>query len=166
MHYSTPASILATLNSTPAALDTLLSRISTNDWSQRPAENEWSVTEIACHLRDVDRDVNIPRMQLVAYGENPFVPGIETDVWSKERDYFNQNGKSALADFIEGRTELVQMLAKLDEQSWKFPARHAIFGPTQLVELAGFVSTHDRTHVHQVVETIKQINNGRSSVIQ
>jgi hypothetical protein len=96
-------------------------------------------------------------MKLVASGENPFVPGIETDVWAKERDYFHQDGKSALNDFIECRTELVQLLGNLDEQIWKYPARHAIFGPTQLVELAGFVSTHDRTHVHQVVETAKQI---------
>jgi FMN phosphatase YigB (HAD superfamily) len=156
MHFSTPGAILATLKSTPAALDTLLSTKKASDWIQRPDENEWSLTEISCHLRDVDRDVNLPRMKRVASGENPFVPGIETDVWSVERDYIHQNGSEALTTFINGRTELVQLLEKLDEQSWKLPARHAIFGPTQLVELAGFIATHDRTHLHQTVETIRR----------
>ena len=33
----------------------------TVDWSRRPAEGEWSLTEIACHLRDVEREVHQAR---------------------------------------------------------------------------------------------------------
>jgi len=157
MHFSTPASILATLKSTPAALDSLTSKLTTDQWRQRPADNEWSLTELTCHLRDVDIEVNLPRMQRVSSGENPFVPGIVTDVWAEERDYYHQDGIEALASFIQARTELVALLDRLDEESWKLPARHTIFGPTQLVELTGFISTHDRTHVHQATETIKRL---------
>lgn len=157
MLFSTPASVLAILKSTPAALDTLTRKLNADQWKQRPADNEWSLTEITCHLRDVDIEVNLPRMKRVSSGENPFVPGIVTDVWAEERDYYHQDGIEALASFIRARTELVELLDKLDDQSWKLPARHTIFGPTQLVELAAFISTHDRTHVHQASETIKRL---------
>jgi hypothetical protein len=38
---------------------------------------------------------------------------------------------------------------------WSRPARHAIFGPTTLQELAGFMAGHDRAHVQQVWKTIR-----------
>jgi FMN phosphatase YigB (HAD superfamily) len=157
MQFSTPTSIMATLKSTPAALETLTSGLTDEQWSKRPAENEWSITEIACHLRDVDREVNLPRMKRIASGENPFLPGVVTDIWADERDYIRQNGPNALASFLDARTELILLLGNLDEKSWSMPARHTIFGPTQLVELAGFISTHDRTHIHQAFETVRRI---------
>ena len=160
MQLSTPASILAILKSTPAALQTLTSDLLAAEWSCRPAENEWSLTEIACHLRDVDREVNLPRMKLVSSGQNPFLAGVVTDIWAEERDYLHQDGLNGLSVFLDTRTELVKLLGKLDEQSWRLPARHTIFGPTQLVELAGFISTHDRTHIHQSFETVRQIKKG------
>ena len=52
-------------------------------WNQRPIKNEWSITEIICHLRDVDREVNIQRIQTVLDGSNPFIPGAVTDPWVK-----------------------------------------------------------------------------------
>ncbi|HVP21326.1 MAG TPA: DinB family protein [Anaerolineaceae bacterium] len=157
MQFSTPASILAILKSTPAALQTLTANLSREEWSRRPSDNEWSLTEIACHLRDVDREVNLPRIKLVSSGQNPFIPGVVTDIWAEERDYLHQDGQNGLAFFLDTRTELIQLLGNLDEQSWKLPARHTIFGPTQLVELAGFISTHDRTHIHQAFETVRRI---------
>lgn len=157
---STPFQINALLKSTPAAFEALTSNLSDNQWRGRPNENEWAANEIACHLRDADAEVNLPRIKMISAGENPFLPGIVTDVWASERGYINQNGPAALATFVAVRSELVNLLGSFNAEGWKMPARHAIFGPTQLLELAGFITTHDRTHIHQLYDTINRHKTG------
>jgi len=48
-------------------------------------------------------------------------------------------------------------LALMDglQAEWDRPARHAIFGPTSLQELVGFMAEHDRLHVRQAFEAIR-----------
>jgi FMN phosphatase YigB (HAD superfamily) len=147
--FLTPTAILAVLKSTPAALDTLTIGFTERQWRERPEPNEWSLTEIFCHLRDVDREVNIPRLEKVIGETNPFLPGINTDTWAEERNYRDQDGPSALQEFILERTHLTARLEGLSEADWERPARHAIFGPTNLSELVSFIATHDRSHIQQ-----------------
>ena len=153
--FFTPKAILAVLKSTPAALDTLSLQLSSQQWRERPEPNEWSLTEIFCHLRDVDREVNIPRVEKVIGETNPFLAGMNTDTWAEERNYRQEDGPAALREFIAVRTRLVARLQGLDEADWQRTARHAIFGPTTLQELVGFTTTHDRTHIQQSQSTAR-----------
>jgi FMN phosphatase YigB (HAD superfamily) len=155
--FLTPGALLAVLKSTPAMLDTLCAGLDERQWRARPAPEEWSLTEIACHLRDVDGEVNTARFDKVIDGGNPFLPGIDTDTWAQERDYRQQDGPAALRQFIEVRTRLVARLEALAGRDWQQPARHAIFGPTNLQELVGFVATHDRSHVQQSLATARSL---------
>jgi FMN phosphatase YigB (HAD superfamily) len=151
MEFNTPQAILAVLKSTPAALDTLSQAFSAQQWRERPEPKEWSLTEIFCHLRDVDREVNIPRLNKVIGETNPFLVGINADTWAGERNYREQDGPAALQEFIAVRTQLIAQLEHLPDQDWLRPARHAIFGPTNLQELVSFITTHDRSHIQQIL---------------
>lgn len=149
-----PAAVLAFLKSTPAALDTFRKSLPESLWQTRPEIDEWSVGEIFCHLRDADREVNLPRLDKLLAEDNPFLPGINTDHWAEERRYIQQDGQAALQEFIAVRTELIHRLENLSAADWQQPARHAIFGPTNLMELLNFTITHDRSHVQQVHDAI------------
>jgi len=153
--FITPQAILAVLKSTPAALDTFSLQWTRQQWSERVEPNEWSLSEIICHFRDVDREVNIPRLEKVISETNPFLAGMNTDTWAEERNYQQQDGPTALREFIEARTRLVARLQSLDESDWQRTARHAIFGPTTLQELVGFITTHDRTHIQQTQKAMQ-----------
>lgn len=147
----TPAALLGVLRSTPAAFDSITRGYhSPDDWSYRPAAGEWSATEIACHLRDVDAEVNLPRYERIIRGENPFLPGVNSDLWANERDYAQRDGSAALREFMQAREDILRLLEALDESGWNQPARHAIFGPTTLLELVSFTTTHDRNHLQQL----------------
>lgn len=152
-----PAVLPALLKATPAALDTIAKRVAPRQWRERPEDGEWSLTEIFCHLRDVDREVNIPRFEKVIHENNPFVAGIDTDPWAEARGYREMDGPAALRDFIEVRSQMAAMLEALAEEEWRRTARHAIFGPTNLTELVSFVSTHDRSHIQQVIATLRKL---------
>jgi FMN phosphatase YigB (HAD superfamily) len=147
--------LLATLRSTPAALATLISSLPPQAWTRTPNPAEWCLTEIVCHLRDVELEVNLPRIRKVLSEENPFLVGEVTDVWVKERHCADQDGAQALADFTAARKQALGLLDSLGTE-WFRPARHTIFGPTTLQELIGFIAGHDRAHIQQVWKTMPE----------
>ena len=152
--YTTPSAILAILRATPAALDNLCRDLPPSDWSYHPAEEEWCLNEIVCHLRDVESQVNLPRLRKVLQEVNPFMPGMDTDAWALERNYHDQDGPRALHSFTAARLEILETLEDLPLEAWQRVARHAIFGPTSLDELVGFTTSHDRLHIQQIQRTL------------
>jgi len=152
--FETPPALLFALSSTPAALQTLSQEIPEEQWAVRPSPAEWSLTEILCHLRDVDAEVNLPRLIKVFEDDNPFLSGKDTDPWAEERQYIRQNGRQALQSFIEKRLEILKLMNSLDKNGWERPARHAIFGPTHFKELVYIINDHDRLHIRQVYALI------------
>jgi len=148
--FSNPVAILSVLRSTPAVLKIIFEELPQSDWSRRPETDEWCQTEILCHLRDVEREVNLSRISRLLSDEYPFIASIDTDRWALERDYLHQDGRQALEDFLKARVELLETLNDLPLSKWKIPARHAIFGPTTLQELMNITASHDRLHIQQL----------------
>lgn len=149
---------LAVLKSTPACLATILAEIPIQSWKQSPLEGEWCLTEILCHLRDVEKEVNLPRIKNIIQESNPFLTGIDTDAWANERQYIIQDGPLALTEFIQARLEQLKLLSSLSQADLNQPARHAIFGPTKLFELVGINASHDRVHIQQIHQILNHLN--------
>lgn len=147
--YTAPASMLAILRSTPAAFLDLSQQMEPAAWNQRPRPEEWAFTEILCHLRDVEREVNRPRLEQVLQENNPFLPGKDTDPWAVERGYIQQDSLQALHRFIAERMETVTILENIQASDWQRTARHAILGRTNLAELVNIIASHDRLHLQQ-----------------
>lgn len=152
--FSSSASLLAILRSTPAALTGLLAPLASASLRARPAADEWSVTEVLCHMRDVEREVDQPRIRQILNEESPFIPAQMPDEWAQARAYQTQDGMSALREFTSARIQTLEMLQNLAPAQWSRKARHAILGPTTLQELVGFNAEHDRLHIQQVWKTL------------
>lgn len=155
--YDTPENMLAILRATPAILDGFCRNLTGDQWKASPKKDEWCMTEIICHMRDVDEGVNLPRLRKVLQETNPFLPGEDTDPWAGERGYKLQDGRQALRQFITARVQMVETLEAMKPEDWERPARHAIFGPTRLIELANIISGHDRLHVKQAYEVLGEV---------
>jgi FMN phosphatase YigB (HAD superfamily) len=119
-------------------------------WSSCPQEEGWGPVEIACHLRDVEREITQPRLRKILSEGNPYLAPVESDSWAEQRNYRSQDGKQALRDFSSARKETTSMLRDLRPEDWKRAARHALFGPTTLAELARFFARHDLLHIDQL----------------
>jgi len=153
------SALLAILRSTPAALDGLCRPLPSGQWKLPPVPGEWNLTEVVCHLRDVEAEVNLARLEKLLERHNPFLAGQDTDRWAVERNYKQQDGRRALVDFIELRKTLIQKLESLEPQAWQRTARHSIFGPTRLLELVSIMAAHDRLHVRQARAAILATSN-------
>ncbi len=137
-----------------AAVAGLLEGLPTEaSWKLRPGPSEWSLTEILCHLRDVDVEVNLPRLSVLLESDNPFISGLDTDQWAQERNYQSQSGPRAARDFMAARKEMYVRLGALPLEAWNRRARHSLLGPTYLAEVVGWMLDHDRIHLEQLQET-------------
>jgi FMN phosphatase YigB (HAD superfamily) len=155
--YANPESMLAILRTTPGVLESFSEDLDKPTWTKNPQPGEWSFTEILCHFRDVDAEVNLPRILSVIEESNPFIPGIDSDQWAEERMYYCQSGREALKDFISSRIQLLEILDGFTPDDWTRPARHAIFGPTTLKELISISVGHDRLHIRQAFTSLGEI---------
>jgi len=160
--FSGPEALIALMLSTPAILYGILPWLSNlgqaagPDMKRRPVPREWSVTEVLCHLRDTEQEINLPRLRMLLELEEPFIPASDTDVWAVTRDYKSQDASLALSDFARARMQNVTLLRSLTNE-WKRKARHAIFGPTDLQELVRFIAEHDKLHIRQILTTLEQL---------
>jgi FMN phosphatase YigB (HAD superfamily) len=152
--YSTAHAILANLAGNAAAIDSLSRQMPPSARIKQPSPSEWSFAEIMCHLRDVEAEVNLPRIRKVIQESNPFIPGKDTDPWASERQYILQDCMEALGSFLSSRIELLSILDGLSPEDWQRPARHAILGPTHIQELMGIIASHDRLHIQQAYQVL------------
>jgi FMN phosphatase YigB (HAD superfamily) len=154
LHHSMlkPSALVASLCSIPAVLERIVSTLNEDEFVYRSDSEDWSIKEVICHLRDVEIEVNIPRIQKVLRLDNPFVAGEITDPWVIERNYAGQNGKEALQGFIKARKETINLVGDLLLE-WDRPARHSIFGSSTLLELVGVMVGHDKAHIRQIHQT-------------
>lgn len=132
-------------------------------WKARPDPAEWSFTEVICHLRDVDVEVNVPRFHSIVETDNPFMSGADTHPWAVEHDYQSQSGPEALQAFSAARQHLADFLTRQPTNVWNRTARHSLFGPTTLAEIVGWILDHDRIHLEQLQKTRRSIGLAKSA---
>ncbi len=152
-----PMVLLALLRGYLAAFLTQVEDLPAEMWDRRPAEGEWALNEIICHVRDVENEVFYPRVEAITTHHEPHLSAFDTDQWALERDYLHQSGPEALQVFVQARLRTISYLETCDLEIWARPARHAIFGPTTLAELVAISTDHDLLHLAQVRSTLKTI---------
>ncbi|MBL8088862.1 MAG: DinB family protein [Anaerolineales bacterium] len=156
-NFKSKESISAIMSATPAVLNSLLKNLDSELWSRKPSDNDWTLTELICHLRDTEREIHHMQLKLFNEKEEPFIPRPDTGVWASQRDYMHENGLTALEEFNNARLETMRIFENKSESNWTQKARHAIFGPTNFLEVSGFMAEHDRLHIQQAYDTLKKL---------
>ncbi len=152
-----PEAILARLRGDLSALHSVLPGLDETDWNRPPRKNAWAVNQILCHLRDVEREVYLPRVQTLMSVDNPHISAIDTDQWADERGYAQQSGEDAFDAFTHARLALIAKLESLIHDQWNRPARHSLLGPTNLAEIMKFAADHDVLHLAQIRSNLETI---------
>jgi len=150
--------VLGILSATPAVMNGLACGLDPSAWSYKPAPDEWSLNEIICHLRDTEREIHQMQIELFKEQNEPFIPRPDTSLWASQRDYLHEDGPLALKEFNEARRRTLEVIRQstVDPSMWERKARHAIFGPTNFLEVISFSADHDRMHIQQTWNTLKK----------
>ena len=140
--------LLQALASTPKDLQLLLGKMAETAVHQRPADDEWSVAEVLCHLIDTEHRFR-QRLRRIVREDNPTLPYIHPD----ESRYQPQASlENMLWQFEQARGETVAFLQDLSMGQWQRPAVHETLGETKLRYLVQMLVDHDINHMNQAVE--------------
>lgn len=115
----------------------------------RPVEGEWSLKEIAAHLRDAE-ELALAQFNAFVAGSSSALPAWDVDLLPQERDYQSEEIARVLASFRGMRRETTYLLWALTEADWRRSAEHPYRGPVTLGELARELAQHDLEHLWQV----------------
>lgn len=152
-------SVLGVLAATPATLNGFAHRLDQSAWAQKTTADEWCLKEIVSHLRDAEREIHQMQIELFNKQSEPFIPRPDTSVWASQRDYLHEDCIVALQEFNEARRKTLDMIKETTRESsaWNRKARHAIFGPTNFLEVIGFIAEHDRLHIQQAWNILEKL---------
>jgi hypothetical protein len=153
--FKSPDAILGVMLSTPAVLKSISCELSEEQWHHEPTRNDWALNELVCHLRDTEREIHKMQLELMLQREDSFIPRPDTSVWANEREYLHEDGIKSLREFALARLDNLEKVRNLGDEIWVRRVRHAIFGPTNFLEVMGFMADHDRMHIQQAWATLK-----------
>lgn len=115
----------------------------------RAAEGEWSLKEIAAHLRDAE-ELALAQLNAFVSGSSSPLPAWDVDLFPQERDYQSEEIAGLLASFGRLRRETTYLLWGLTEADWGRAAEHPYRGSVTLQEVARELAQHDLEHLWQV----------------
>lgn len=149
-----PAMLPPRLLGNVGALFSLLREHAPERWWMHPDPGEWSPLEVVCHLRDSESLVQRPRLERIVNEDDPFLTSPQDPPGPGEMGCETDDYCNPAEEFAAEREITVEILRALPPEAWERSARHSIFGPTTLLEMANFTSTHDRLHLQQICQTI------------
>jgi hypothetical protein len=145
-----------TLRATPARLKAALKGMPKALWLWTPAPGKWSILEIACHLRDMERDAYLARYRRLLAEEEPMLPDVDGDVYALERDYRAQKPAEVLREWTRLRRESLRLLAGVKAAQWSRRGTHQTAGPLTVADLLRRHAVgNDEAHLTQI-EGIKR----------
>jgi hypothetical protein len=148
--------ILTNLKSLPNELDDLLKGLDEDTLRWRPIPNKWSVKEIMCHLRDMERLAYLARYRRILTEENPFLQSVDQDQLAVESDYMNQDAGAALDEFKRLRWDTIKTLEGAPVESWSRSGTHSSDGPMTLEQLVvRQIKGNDLNHLVQMKDIVR-----------
>lgn len=142
-----PRAVLARLRGHLAALLHFVGEEMGSVWLERPTPREWAPVEIMCYLRDREQEAHQPGLRNLLAEESPFIPAADSHSWAEERDYLQQDPRSALEAFVATRQQTIRRLSGLSDEDWSRPARHALHGPVTLASWLDLATDHELNHL-------------------
>ncbi len=144
--------VLAELRGNIGALYGLLAEVKDQQWHMRPEPAEWTIVQILCHLLERETEEQLPRIQRIVAEDSPFI--VAPMPTSASIEPCSESGWQVAESFAAARARTLSYLGELAVMDWQRSARHSIFGPTTLIEMAHFTAQHDRLHLNQLCQTL------------
>ena len=143
------------LRSLPNEIEDLIRDLDDETLRWSPIPGKWSVTELICHLRDVERLAFLERYQRLLAEETPVFHELDQNQMAIVGDYKNQDGRSVHADFRRLREQTVAMLEAARADQWERSGIHERLGPINIEGLVMLQKNHDLNHLLQMKDIVR-----------
>ena len=140
----------------PAFLEAAIHEAGDENLGARPSDDEFSLTEHACHLRDLEREGYLVRVRRILAEDSPELEGFDGTAVARDRDYPAQDPRAAARDFAAARRELLALLLNLEAEAYR---REASFGGRRitLADLVTLIDAHDGEHRAEIERILDDV---------
>jgi hypothetical protein len=146
--------LIDALEATPETLAALLVGVSqAQARAARGGDENWSVIEVLCHLRDAE-EISLQRMQAMRDQENPAITGYDQEALAHARNYRDADLRSALKDFTAFRERYTAALSALKPESWERTGQHNEIGQITIFAHTIHHAAHDAIHCAQIARQL------------
>lgn len=155
--YDLNQEMIDALKSTPETLKGFLSQISVSEArSARGGDENWSIVEVICHLRDAE-EISLQRMQAMRDQDHPKITGYDQEVLARERNYNEADLPTALHAFIAFREHHIAALSALSSEGWDRSGEHNEFGRITIFAHTLHKVSHDAIHCAQIARQLLSV---------
>jgi hypothetical protein len=130
-----------------------------SDLRKRPAPSEWSVLELLGHLVDAEI-VMSGRFRWTVSQDEPPLLGYDQDQWVAHLRHNDDRPDELLAVFSALRAANLRLWRQSSPDDRQRVAKHAERGPESYDLMFRMIAGHDRFHLNQMRETLRQLRAG------
>jgi hypothetical protein len=142
---------IATLRATGGRLSQALKGVPKALLLFTPAPGKWSILEIVCHLRDMEREAYLARYRRILAEDTPALPDVDGDTYSLENDYRSQRLSEVLRDWKGLRREVLKLLGGVRGEQWQRAGVHETAGRSTMDDfLRRHALGNDLAHLGQI----------------
>lgn len=141
--------IVERLSAFPESLRDATGGVEVAEARRRPANGDWSLIELACHLRDYGEIFN-SRLLRALSEDNPRVASYDNEDLVQSREYVAQDLAQVVAAATRIRTNMLSTIARLTEDDWRRTVQHAIWGEPTVEWLLNRCAEHELEHLEDI----------------
>jgi len=139
------------MNGLFSAPDELAKRMQTiNDPFQPLEPGGWNAHQVIVHMRDVNREVYIPRLKRILAEDDPLFVNFDGEAWMAAHYQVGEPLKDLLADFSLGCRSTADLLSALPASAWNRTGNHPTLGRHALQWWAERLLAHITEHLQQI----------------
>ena len=142
--------LLTVLAATPDRISRLIDGDSFEMVTHKPPDDQFSILESVCHLRDIEIEGYANRLNRILNENEPELPDIDGGKLAMERDYNRQDLKRALETFTEARKRNVERVRNIESEQLGRVGTLQGVGVVTLERLLEMMAEHDEGHLEEL----------------
>jgi uncharacterized damage-inducible protein DinB len=143
---------------------TYLSQLSADEVTAKPSPADWSIHQVAAHMRDTEQMAFLVRAERFLKETQPTFANFDQDEYWRNHPYSpDEPLKKIIADFRTLRRKLVRLLRRAPDKVWQNYGMHSAYGKVSLDWVAMHCYHHTLEHIAQIgyareKELLKELN--------
>lgn len=142
--------LVGQLAGTPRVVRQLIGDLKEDDARWKPGNEEWSVLEHLCHLKDIEQEGYAVRIEKLIHETEPYLADIDGDRLAVERSYNSLDLEQALHLFTLARQQNVEAIKVLPLEALNQSGTLETVGPVTLGRLLLMMREHDEGHLQDI----------------
>ena len=134
-----------------------LSQLSAEELHAHSSPTEWSIHQVAAHMRDAELRAFLLRVERLLSEERPTFQNFDQGEWWEEHPYApDEPLKKIVADFRTARRKLVRLLRAAPTKVWQNWGIHSAYGKVTLDWIAMHCYYHTLEHIVPIGDALEK----------